>query len=256
LARGKPPAGETLADRCPPQAAEWHPTLNGHLSASDVSVSSSRRVWWKCSGCGAEWQAIINNRTKKRSTGCKSCSRKRLAQTVHAPKPGASLADLHPGLAMELHPTRNPGKSAATINPGSHTKVWWLCAQCGHEFEMAPRRRTTVTPSGCPPCGNRRISQKLSTPPPGESLQEVRPDVASEWHPTLNAPKCPADVSKASAYRAWWKCGDPDCGHEWRTAVANRTSGEQSGCPVCSQARKHQAADSESLAVLHAELRL
>ncbi|WP_416046467.1 zinc-ribbon domain-containing protein [Mycobacterium intracellulare] len=254
MGRGRPVSGESLADRCPLQAEEWHPTLNGDLTPSDVTVSSNRKVWWKCSYCDAAWEAIINNRTRKRSTGCKACTRKRLAQTVHVPKAGASLADLHPRLAAELHPTRNRNRTPATVHPGSHTKVWWLCAQCGHEFEMAPRRRTAASPSGCPPCAYRRVGEKLSSPAPGESLQAVRPDVAANWHPTLNAPTGPGDVSHASGYRAWWKCGDPNCGHEWQTAVANRTTGKQTGCPLCSRAHKHEAEAGESLADLHPEL--
>lgn len=60
-----------LATLNPELAKEWHPTKNGTLTASEVSPSSSKRVWWLCSVCGHEWSATINNRTKR---GCPRCS--------------------------------------------------------------------------------------------------------------------------------------------------------------------------------------
>lgn len=254
MGRGKPRSGDTLADLFPLQAAEWHQTLNGTLAPADVSARSNRKVWWQCSFCGAVWETVINNRTTKQSLGCKSCTRKRIAQTVHAPHPGESLADLYPVLAAELHPARNGDLLATALHPGSHTKVWWLCAKCGHEFEMAPRRRTAAPFSGCPPCAYRRTGERLSMPAPGESLQDLHPEVAREWHPVLNSPTTPVHVTQASGYHAWWKCSRSECGHEWRTAVANRTTGKRSGCPVCSRAQQHLPAPGESFAELHPRL--
>ncbi|SON61727.1 hypothetical protein MSIMFI_03245 [Mycobacterium simulans] len=254
MGRGGPRSGDTLAERFPLQAAEWHPTLNGALTPADVSARSNRKVWWQCSFCGNVWETVINNRTTKQSLGCRSCTRKRIAQTVHAPREGQSLADLHPNLAAELHATRNGNKKATVIHPGSHTKVWWTCSTCGHEFEMAPRRRTAAPFSGCPPCSYRRVGEKLSTPRPGASLLERNPDIAREWHPTLNQPTTPQQITHASGYHAWWKCGRTECGHEWRTAVANRTTGKRTGCPVCSRADQHLAEPGQSVADLHPQL--
>jgi transposase-like protein len=253
MGRGKPRSGETLAERFPLQAAEWHPTLNGDLRPTDVTPRSNRKVWWECS-CGEVWEAIIGNRTTKQSLGCRSCSRKRVAKAVHAPKTGASLTDVHPRLAAELHPTLNADHVGTAIHPGSHTKVWWLCPECGNEFEMAPRRRTASPFSGCPPCAYRRIGQNLSTPADGESLHDLHPELATEWHPTLNAPTGPGEVSHASGFHAWWRCREPGCGHEWRTAVANRSTGKRSGCPMCSRVGQHLPAPGESFAELHPHL--
>ncbi len=248
VGRGGPRSGETLAERFPLQAAEWHPTLNGSLTPAGISGRSNRKVWWQCSICCRAWETIVNNRTTKQSVGCRSCTRKRIAEAVHAPREGQSLADLHPDVAAEFHETRNGGKPATAVHPGSHTKLWWTCTTCDHEFEMAPRCRTSAPFSGCPPCSYRRIGEKLSTPRPGMSLQDRQPEVAREWHPTLNHPTSPEQVTHASGYHAWWKCSRTECGHEWRTAVANRTSGKRSGCPVCSRADQHLAEPGQSFA--------
>jgi hypothetical protein len=44
--------------------------------------------------------------------------------------------------------------------------------------------------------------------------------------------KPPTAVTKASNYKAKWKCGR--CSHEWRARVSNRTrSVTPNGCPEC-----------------------
>lgn len=56
------------------------------------------------------------------------------------------------------------------------------------------------------------------------------PEIAVEWHPTLNN-RGPNDVRPFSHIKAWWQCSH--CGHEWPAEIANRTA-HHSGCPVCS----------------------
>ena len=60
-----------LATINPDLAKEWHPTKNGDLTPSDVTSSSGKKVWWKCS-FGHEWEAQIYNRNAGR--GCPECS--------------------------------------------------------------------------------------------------------------------------------------------------------------------------------------
>ncbi len=62
----------------PDIAMEWHPTKNLNLKPTEVTSGSNKRVWWKCSRCGHEWQAIIAKRTSFRSnlrpSDCPNCS--------------------------------------------------------------------------------------------------------------------------------------------------------------------------------------
>ena len=59
-------------------------------------------------------------------------------------------------------------------------------------------------------------------------LLTLRPDIAAEWHPTKNGDLTPADISRASNTKVWWRCKE---GHEWVTSVNNRIRG--TGCPIC-----------------------
>ena len=51
-----------LATTRPELAKEWHPTKNRDLTPYMVTAGSSKRVWWKCSVCGKDWNTVITSR--------------------------------------------------------------------------------------------------------------------------------------------------------------------------------------------------
>lgn len=55
----------------PKLAKEWHPTKNGNLLPSQITVGSGKKVWWICK-YGHEWQATPHDRHGDR-TGCPIC---------------------------------------------------------------------------------------------------------------------------------------------------------------------------------------
>ena len=82
----------------------------------------------------------------------------------------------------------------------------------------------------------------------GESLADLRPDLALEWHHSKNGELTPYDVCAGSGISVWWKCNKGD-DHQWKTTVGHRNTG--SGCPICSG---RKAAKSTSLAILNTHL--
>ena len=62
----------SLYERFPSIAQEWHPTKNGKISPCDVNYGSSDKYWWKCK-YGHEWEATVSNRTGGNTT-CPKCS--------------------------------------------------------------------------------------------------------------------------------------------------------------------------------------
>lgn len=52
-----------LASCYPEIAKEWNFNKNGDLKPDEVIAKSNKKVWWKCSDCGVEWQTAISNRT-------------------------------------------------------------------------------------------------------------------------------------------------------------------------------------------------
>ena len=133
-----------LATARPDLVKEWHPTKNGNLTPYMVTAGSSKRVWWKCSVCGKDWNTVISSRRT-----CPHC--------LHAPKRGADdLSTVFPQIAKEWHPTKNGDLSPADVKTKSNKKVWWRCP-VGHDYQAAVCARTRLEKNGllgtgCPVC--------------------------------------------------------------------------------------------------------
>ncbi len=56
----------------PELIAEWHPTRNDGLDPATLARGSHRRVWWRCSTCGYDWQTPVYWRTYSQ-TRCPNC---------------------------------------------------------------------------------------------------------------------------------------------------------------------------------------
>lgn len=68
---------------------------------------------------------------------------------------------------------------------------------------------------------------------PGKNdLQTLHPNIASQWHPTLNAPTRPDSVASRSNKKYFWLC---EKGHSYDATPDKRIAGE--GCPYCNNRR-------------------
>ncbi len=132
-----------------------------------------------------------------------------------------TLAESHPELAAEWHPTKNGDLTPAQVTHGSTKKVWWKCAE-GHEWEAVIYSRADQN-CGCPYCSGRFAI-------PGKTdLATTNPELAAEWHPTKNGDLFPSQITKSSPKKVWWRCAE---GHEWQARIVIRNKGV--GCPYCS----------------------
>ena len=62
-------------------------------------------------------------------------------------------------------------------------------------------------------------------------LANKNPELAKEWHPTLNGELTPYDVSFSSDKHVWWECSK--CKNEWYARIADRNN--ERGCPECNK---------------------
>ncbi len=130
-----------------------------------------------------------------------------------------SLQTRKPRLARQWHRARNAPLTPRDVTVFSNKKVWWLCGK-GHEWDACVSNRSLGT--GCPYCSGHKVHKD-------NCLSIVNPEIASEWHPSRNAPLTPEDVTSRTHRKVWWLCRK---GHEWLADINNRT--QRNGCPYCS----------------------
>src|SRR6478736_4190219 len=212
-----------LLEEFPGVAAEWHPTRNGTRTARDVNPGSKIPVWWQC---GHEWRVRPGHRTRDGGTGCPRCAAKASGEQVRTAKPGNSMAEVHPHLLRIFHPAKNSDLDLHSVNAGTTRDIWWLCPDCGHEWKTKAARH-----SGCRPCASKRRGEQIATPVPGQSLADLYPMIASQWHPTKNGDLLPSQVREGYAKLVWWRC--PDCDREWQRSPGARVA-NGAGCRRCS----------------------
>ena len=76
------PGINDLASQCPKVAAMW--SSKNELSASEVTVKSNQKAFFKCHDCGQEFEAKICHVTEcvgNGNTGCRNCSMKKQNET-------------------------------------------------------------------------------------------------------------------------------------------------------------------------------
>ena len=205
------PGENDLATLYPRLAAEWDTEKNGAFTPRDVLPGSHRYAWWKCSK-GHSWRAAVKSRVA--GTGCPVCAGRELS-------PGENdLATASPRLAAEWDTEKNGALTPRDVFPSSGRKVWWRCSR-GHEWLARVSARSQG--AGCPYCSGKLVM------PGFNDLASIKPKLAAEWHPTLNAPLTPEQVTVYSNRKVWWQCPR---GHEYKAVVSSRSSAN-SGCPYC-----------------------
>lgn len=203
-----------LATTHPELAKQWHPTKNGDLTPRDVVAGNSRKVWWLCPK-GHAWQAKVYSRACG-GAGCPVCAGKLVVAGEN------DLESQFPAIAAQWHPEKNGTLLPSAVSPYSNRRVWWR-DKLGHVWQASVAARTQHG-SGCPYCSGK-------TALPGfNDLATLAPEVAAQWHPTLNGTLTPDQVTAGSHRTAWWECPS---GHIWKAIVYSRAGPQKCGCPVC-----------------------
>ena len=135
-----------LASLRPDLLAEWDYEGNIELGITpdNISISSGKKVWWKCSK-GHKWQTIIANRTKGKN--CPYCANQKVWKGYN------DLVTTNPKLALEWDYDKNGDKKPNDYVQGSNLKVWWLCTKCGHSWQSSIVNRSKH--HACPNCHNK-----------------------------------------------------------------------------------------------------
>lgn len=200
----------------PDTAKLWDYEKNGDLTPKKITAGSNKKVCWHCSKCGYEWPSAVCDQVKRL---CPVCDGRKVKSGYN------DLATLYPTLMDEWAYDKNKKVDPTRISTGSGRKVWWICKICGYEWNAPIYGRTSG--KGCPACSGRVIRGS------SDSLETLFPVISSEWDYEKNKGLKPLEISPKSGRSVWWKCSK--CGHQWKTSVANRTSGH-TACPNCNGA--------------------
>jgi len=222
----------------PDLAKEWHPTKNGNLQPSHVTLGSGKKVWWYLpyddpetgKHFNFEWQAVINTRVKK-NAGCPFLISKKTIKGIN------DLTTVLPEIIKEWHPTKNGNLKPENYSIGSHKIIWWYLSyddpKTNKHFDFEWKESIHNRIRGgrilqCPYLAGKKIWSGYN------DLASQMPEIAEEWHFAKNRKITPEQVAVYSDKKVWWKCNE---GHEWRTSVHSRTF-TGSGCPKCNQLRQ------------------
>lgn len=149
------------------------------------------------------------------------------------PRPGKTLADMHPAIGKDIDPELNGGLTAYDLSPWDTYKPTWRC-ELGHVLNVTVRYR--ISGGGC------RICKAI--PPYEESLEYLHPEIADQFDeeltdmPGIN----PRTVGPTSSWTLGWRC---EHGHRWRAPVYNRAI-NGSGCRQCYDAERGGIAPTDS----------
>lgn len=103
---------------------------------------------------------------------------------------------------------------------------WVLMCPAGHVLHEHPAhaRRSGYEHYRCVICAGSRAVPGFT------SLADTDPDIAAQWHPTLNGKASPEHYVRGSNVKVWWLC---PAGHSYDIAIESRTL-KGSGCHQCS----------------------
>ena len=189
-----------------PSLLETHPEIAAEAigwNPSEFTHGSDKKQTWKCN-LGHDYIAAIKHRTFSKS-GCPYCANQKLLSGFE------DLAAIAPNLAKEAH-----GWDPSMEFSSSIRVKQWKCSN-GHVFKSSIHNRRRG--DGCSVCSGRIVTVGKN------DLLTTHPKLASEL-----VELDPTSVSAGSGFKALWKC---EFGHEWKTAIANRSS-SGTACPVCS----------------------
>ena len=124
---------------------------------------------------------------------------------------------------------RDDEKLPSEVMALSSYNALWRCAECEHEWKAGVCSRTRSDAAAecmrCRGCSARGISFRVWCDANGERGKSLLEEY-------VDTDRGPMDVTRASGYKALWKCAT--CEHEWRAKVGSRTNSRRPcGCPKC-----------------------
>ncbi|MFI2562614.1 zinc-ribbon domain-containing protein [Paenarthrobacter sp. NPDC018779] len=210
-----------LADSDDPALEWWDHERNDEKTFRTVTLRATRTCHWLCPECGLSFPKKVLDMTVGRQS-CPDCSEIALTQWKQQLErwrttPIADVPELAAAWADEDDPR------TVMVNGDDSWILRRFKCPAGHHPRL---QATTFYVSGCPSCraAETRKTQK-------NWLADVLPEIASQWHPSLNGQHTPQTVVWDSRRPIMWRADC--CGHEWEASPRFRDKFERLRCPKC-----------------------
>jgi DNA-directed RNA polymerase subunit RPC12/RpoP len=132
---------------------DWNYEKN-KIHPEELTVSSGKKVFWKCRDCSHEWETALNSRTSTSKTSCPNCSGRIVSEKN-------SLSAVFPNICEEWDYSKNNHINPCDFSFGSQVKVFWKCQNCGQSWKCSIASRTSMK-TGCPHCSYSKGQTKIS----------------------------------------------------------------------------------------------
>lgn len=115
---------------------EFDYSKNKEISINTLSLEYIQPLWWSCDR-NHSWQATLKERID--GNNCPICSNRKLHRGKN------DLQSTHPELAKQWHFQKNFPATPYMFSCGTHFKAWWICPDCGNEYEAEIASRASGT---------------------------------------------------------------------------------------------------------------
>jgi hypothetical protein len=200
----------------------WDGEANKGLDPSQITISSKKKVWWKCEAAqDHRWRVGVGSRSKH---GCPFCA----PAGTQASSTNNFLDHGPPWLVEQWDSERNDGLDPSQLTVRSNTTAHWVCEMApDHRWQarIIDRTKPRQEHRGCAFCSG-------LLPSSTNNLLDHGPEaILAEWDQESNGDLTPDAVTLGSGTKVAWRCSIVD-EHTWHASVASRTRGG-TGCPDC-----------------------
>ena len=190
-----------------------------------LTCGAHKKLWWKCSNCGASFLRMPSEVLRTNRNLCKACSdySKRISLAKAHVITGQTLGDLYPELVKEWLECEIRELTPFDVMPQSKLCAIWKCPKCSGLYKAMISNRTDKN-SACPYCASQKVLKGYN------DLKTLYPDIAQTWSEKNSIQ--PDEVTPHSNKVVYWKC---DFGHDdFSKSVKLRVNGQ--GCIKCANA--------------------
>ena len=209
------------------KAIFWHPTLNGTIKPSDVSISScSKKIWFKCDKCQHDFDIIPYNINNK-GQWCSYCAKRRLCINEECIICFNNSFASHEK-AQFWHLTKNGLINPRNIYKNNIKLFWFKCGECKHDFDIKPND-IIQKDVWCPYCS---VIKKLCNDINCKFClnNSFASCIKSKyWHQTKNEKLIPRVITKSYGKKCWFMC--EICNHDFDATPSHINEG--TWCPYC-----------------------